>query len=57
MWFSTLISNSSAFKPLIISLNYFIIKKEVLKEQKRTTIQDFLSCTWNVADLFLKNLK
>lgn len=33
-WSSTLISNSSTFNPLIISLNYFIIRKEILKSKK-----------------------
>lgn len=50
MWSSTLISNSFAFKPLIISLNYFIIKKENLRRVKKENNSGFsflqTECSW-----------
>lgn len=50
MWSSTLISNSSAFKPLIISLNYFIIRKEIFKRVKKENNSGFsflhTECGW-----------
>lgn len=54
---STLISTFSSFMLLIVSLNDFYNKgRDLTNELKKSTIQDFLSCTLNAVDLLLKIL-